>query len=183
MSRLAAAILVALAIGMLPPETVAGTRYELDATLDPSERTVAGTLDIYVENAAPVALDEIVLVLYPNRFSAPEPGIDDLNRPYVYPREEFVAGGITIERLEMRHGGEPARAVLDSRLEAIDGWPGTLLRARLPASLASGEAATVRVSFRTVLPLRFGPFGVADGAVVAFGGWYPFMPERAADGS
>ena len=148
MSRLAAAMLVALLIGILPPETIAGTRYVLDATLDPAARTIAGTVDIHVENTTPVALDEIVLVLYPNRFSAPGARHRDRTRPYVYPREEFVAGGITIERLDTRRGDEPARAIADSRLETIDGWPGTLLRARLPAPLAPGAAAAVRASSR-----------------------------------
>ena len=60
-------------------------------------------------------LGEVALVLYPNRFARPdERGIDDLNRPYVYPRERFVAGEITVERVEVvtppseSRAGEPS---------------------------------------------------------------------------
>src|SRR3989442_14379888 len=69
-------------------------RYRVDATLDPGARTISGTVEITLENAAPAPLEDVVLVLYPNCFARPDPGIDDLNRPYVLPHEEFVAGGM-----------------------------------------------------------------------------------------
>jgi hypothetical protein len=154
------------------------TLYALDATLDPAARAIAGTVDVRVTNSARTPLVDVVLVLYPNRFSGPEPALTDLTRPYAYPHEELVQGGMTIDRLELRHGDEPPQRLVATRSEAIAEWHSTLLRVTLPTALAPGEAAAVRVGFRTVVPERYGPFGVSGGTIVALGGWYPLLAAR-----
>lgn len=174
-------VVVVLAIASSP--AVAATRATIDATLDPATRTIAGTADLRLTNAGRAPLDEIVLVLYPNRFAAPEPGITDLRRPYVYPREELVPGGMTIADVELRRDGAAPLRLVDRRLEAVGAWPGTLLRLRLPVALGRGESATVHARFRTLLPERYGPFGVTDGDVVALGGWYPLLAARDETGA
>ena len=149
--------------------------YIIDATLDPAARTIAGTVEMRLTNTTRAPLGEVALVLYPNRFAAPDPGVDDVNRPFVYPREEFVAGRHHGRQLEVRTE-PPARA--GARAPERRGRPparsGSKRSAasrrrccarRLPAPLAPGATATVRARFRTVLPERYGPFGVADGRV------------------
>jgi hypothetical protein len=165
----------------------APVRYAIDATLDPAARTIAGSVEIVFENTAAVPLDEVALVLYPNRFARPDPGVNDVNRAFVYPREEFVAGGMTVEGIAacatwptVEDQSQPVplgkrwfRPLDGARSEAIGDWADTLLRARLPSALAPGESGVVRAVFRTVLPERYGPFGVSEGRVVALGGWFP----------
>ena len=89
-------------LGALVAPASGQPRYHVDATLDPDARTITGTIDITIENGGHTPLDDVLLVLYPNRFEKPDPGIDDFNRPYVYPGEAFVAGGMTIDGLEAR---------------------------------------------------------------------------------
>jgi hypothetical protein len=157
----------------------------LGVALDPAARAIAGSVEIAFENTATVALDEIALVLYPNRFARPEPGIDDLNRPFVYPREELVPGAMVVESVEVRSGAADAafQPALALRPEAINGWSDTLLRARLAAPLAPGAPAQLRARFRTVLPERFGLFGATEGGIVAVDGWCPTLAPLAADGT
>jgi len=172
----------------VPQSTAAATRpapthYTIDATLDPATRTIAGTIAVRLTNVASAPLAEVVLVLYPNRFRGPEPGIDDLARPYVYPREELVPGGITVDHVELRPGDAPPAAIAELREEAIAGWAGTLLRGRLPVALAPGATATIAASFRTVLPERYGAFGATDDTLAAVRGWYPLLAARDVTGA
>jgi len=152
--------------------------YTIDATLDPSARTLAGAVDVRLVNTSRAPLSEIALVLYPNRFAVPDPRVDDVNRPFVYPREDFVAGGMTVDAIEVdgRSTGTP-------HYEALGGFERTLLRAALPAPLAPGATTTVRVRFTTLFPERYGPFGIADGRIAALDGWFPSLPTLAADGT
>lgn len=157
--------------------------YTVDATLDPAARTIAGTVEVRFTNTSDAALSDVALVLFPNRFATPDPAIDDLNRPFVYPREVFVAGGITVEGIEVQAAPDAGWAAVGSpRLDAVDGFAATLLRAPLPAPLAPGASATLRARFTTTLPARYGVFGVADGRVTALDGWFPTLPALAAGG-
>ncbi len=166
------------------PSDPALPSYTVDAALDPAARTIAGTVTATFTNTAEAPLGDVALVLYPNRFAAPDAAIDDLNRPFVYPREQFVAGGITVDRLEVRASARdgawtPAGA---AHLEAVGGFASTLLRARLPVPLAPGASTTIQARFTTTLPERYGVFGTADGRVTALDGWFPALPMLAADG-
>jgi hypothetical protein len=151
--------------------------YVIDAAFDPAARTIAGTVDARVTNTSAAPLRDVALVLYPNRFALPDPRVDDVNRPYVYPRELFVAGGMTVDGVEI------ASAPAAPRLQAIGGNPDTLLRVPLATPLAPGATTTVRARFRTVFPERYGPFGSADGRFAALDGWFPSLPLLAPDGT
>ncbi len=174
---------VAAAAPATPPP--AAPAYVVEAALDPLARTLAGTVEIRFTNTGAAPLADVALVLYPNRFAQPDPALDDVVRPFVYPREVFVAGGITVAGIELAAATAPGAgwtALGAGRLEAIDGFPATLLRAALPAPLPSGAAATLRARFTTVLPERYGVFGVAEGRVTALDGWFPALPALGADG-
>src|SRR5207237_4501618 len=80
-------------------------------------------------------------------------------------------------------GGAPSAPLVDVREEAIAGWPGTLVRAQMPVALAPGATATIAASFRTVLPERYGVFGVTDDTLLALRGWYPLLAARDAEGA
>ena len=163
--------------------------YAVVATIDLAARTITGTVEASFENTAAVAVDEVAWLLYANRFAADEPGINDLNRPFVYPREELVPGTIDLDELAVASAGRRVGAgdgfepLAETRIAAVDGWPRTMLYARLARPIAPGGRATVRARFRVVLPERFGPFGIVDGHVTALGGWFPTLPALARDGT
>src|SRR5205085_11947054 len=139
--------------------------YDVAVAIEPDARTIHGTVKAQFTNTAAVPVRDVALLLYPNRFAGAEPGLNDLNRPYVYPREEPVPGGIAVDTLDAAVAPEAVLApVVDVRTDAVDGWPRTLLRATLPAPLPPGRSAMVRARFTSILPQRFGPFGVANGA-------------------
>src|SRR5207244_1406023 len=54
-----------------------GVAYTIDAVLSPTEPQVIGTAEIQFTNTASVAVDDMVLVLFPNRFSQPDKGVND----------------------------------------------------------------------------------------------------------
>jgi hypothetical protein len=166
---------VALPVDTSPPA------YTVDARLDPDARTIAGSVTMRVTNGAAVPLRDVALVLYPNRFATPDRAVDDVNRPFIYPREDFVAGGMTIEGVETERGGAWS-ATAPGRLEAIGPFASTLLRVPLATPLAPGATLSLRARFTTVLPERYGPFGIAEGRVTALDGWFPTLPARAVDG-
>jgi hypothetical protein len=153
--------------------------YTIDAAFDPGARTITGTVEARVTNTTTVPLRDVALVLYPNRFVAPDARVDDINRPYVYPREIFVAGGMTVDGVEIASESVAA----SSRLEPIAGVADALLRVPLPTALAPGASTTVRARFRTLVPERYGPFGSADGRFAALDGWFPALPVLGPDGT
>jgi hypothetical protein len=107
---------------------------------------------------------EVALVLCPNRRDARS--CDRRHQPAVVTREQFVAGGITVDEVETR--GEPAPAARTCRgpdardragLDTTDWTPGSNRRRRIdPLAFAArraaraGAALTVRAHFRTTLP-------------------------------
>ncbi len=76
-------------------------RYVVSAAIDPAARTVSGTVEAQFRNTSAVDVDEVDWVLYANRFAGAEPGVNDANRPFIYPRDDALAGGgISIEEVE-----------------------------------------------------------------------------------
>ncbi len=155
------------------PVGAASVSYVVDAELDPHTRTIVGTVEIHGAEQR----DEWALMLYPNRFAVDDPGVDDLTRRFVYPHEEFVSGGMTIDRVVVRGARDNAAEVVvdDLAHDAIGDWPSTLLRVRAPVEYVATPDAVVVVSFHTLLPERFGTFGVADESMTALAGWFPLL--------
>src|SRR6185295_1529173 len=76
---------------------VARPAYRITATLSRSLPQLRGTVETTVINTTAQPLHEIVVLLFPNRFAAADEGINDANRPFVYPREEFDPGRMTVD--------------------------------------------------------------------------------------
>jgi len=152
------------------------TRIQASLSLAPAE--IRGTVETRFVNGSGVALDEAVLMLFPNRFARPDEGIDDVNRPFVYPGEDFVPGGIEVEGVEV--DGAPAATREIDTPGLLPDWG---LRVALPAPLPPGAAATIRARFTTRVPLRFGTFGHFQDTLTAIGGWYPALAALAPDGA
>jgi hypothetical protein len=173
-------LVVALAHLVAAASALAGTlpRHRIEATLSRTAPQIRGTVATTVTNRSTRPLDTVVLVLFPNRFAAPDAEVTDVNRPFVYPYEEFEPGSMTVREI-LVDGAVAASTPLSQ-----PGVPeGCLLRVALPAALRPGAAASLRVSFETVVPTRFGSFGTFDGMLTAVGGWYPSVAPWRADGT
>src|SRR5664279_4768704 len=88
--------MVCLLGGAASAESVNPT-YRITATLSRTAPQLQGTVETTVVNTTAQPLREIVVLLFPNRFATADEGINDANRPYVYPREEFDPGWMTID--------------------------------------------------------------------------------------
>ncbi|MGD0948103.1 MAG: BamA/TamA family outer membrane protein [Candidatus Binatia bacterium] len=168
--------LVASAAGVTNARSEA-PRYRLRASVSLVAPHVDGTVDVTFTNTSPSTLHDAVFFLFPNRFSTPDPGINDFNRPFIYPEEDFDPG--SMEVLEARDAGEPI---------AIQPWrepqlpDGTAVRLPI-APLPPGATRTLTLRFQTRVPYRFGSFGRFDQQLTMNGGWYPYLAALDADGA
>ena len=173
-------LVVVLAYSVAAASSPASTlpHHRVEATVSRTAPQIRGTVETTVTNRSTRPLDAVVLVLFANRFARPDAEVTDVNRPFVYPYEEFEPGSMTIREIVV--GG----AVAASTALSQPGVPeGCLLRVALPAALPPGAAASLRVSFETVVPTRFGSFGTFDGMLTAVGGWYPYVAPWRGDGT
>jgi hypothetical protein len=151
--------------------------YRLQATLQPHPPQVDGTVDITFTNRSTRTLTAAVILLFPNRFATPDDGINDFNRPFVYPEQEFDPGSMRI--LEARDDG---RLTTLEPLHAAEVPDGCAVQVSI-APLAPGAMRLLTLRFQTVVPYRFGAFGRFDGQLTLVGGWYPYLAALAPDGS
>lgn len=152
--------------------------YHITAALSLTAPHVRGTVDIAFDNDSGRPLQEVMLLLYANRFAAPDAQVDDFNRPFVYPRQEFSPGWMKL--LEVRVNGVPTAADVRPQPGVPDG---SVLSLRLPSPVPVGARATVTARFETFVPNRFGTFGEFEGTLTAVGGWYPSLAALQRDGS
>ncbi len=163
---------LAAAVAPLPapaaePNAPAAVRYVIDAVISSESATVVGSIQIELRNPSSTDLHEAVFLLYPNRFSRPDEQVDDVNRAYVYPREQFEPGRIEILSID----GAP--------IEVAD--EATSMRVPI-APLPPGQTRTLTVAFRTSIPYRFGSFGHYEKQLTLNGGWHPYLAALDAEG-
>jgi hypothetical protein len=158
-----------------PP--AARAEYDLRAAVSLTAPQIEGSVDVRFRNGSPRTLREAVFILFPNRFSTPDRGINDFNRPFVYPEEDFDPG--SMEVLEARDAGT---VVPVEPIQAAGVPDGCLVRLAI-APLPPGEGRTLSLRFRTVVPYRFGTFGRFDSQLTLNGGWYPYLARIGPDGA
>ncbi|MGH7789542.1 MAG: hypothetical protein ACRERC_21910, partial [Candidatus Binatia bacterium] len=154
-------------------------QYTVRATIEPSAPQIEGTVEVAFTNHTPLTLYDAVVVLFPNRFAteAADSGVNDFTRPFVYPEQEFVPGGM--ELLAVDDGGVASSA---QRLPHVGVPDQTLVRVPI-APLAPGATRQLTLRFRTTVPYRFGSFGEFDGQLTLIGGWYPYLATLDARGA
>jgi len=165
----------------LDRETAPRAAYRLNAAVSLAAPQIDGTVVVTFTNTSPRTLDDAVFVLFSNRFATPDTGVNDFNRPFVYPEEDFDPGSMQI--LEVRDGETPSRAtpLAAPDLFADAQLTGCFVRVAI-APLAPGGTRTLTLRFRTIVPHRFGTFGVFDQQLTAVGGWYPYLAALGDDG-
>jgi hypothetical protein len=151
--------------------------FDLTASVVSRAAWIDGRLTVTFANPSRRTIEEAIFVLFPNRFSAPDEGINDVTRPFVYPRMDFVSG--SMELLDVHDGGSPVAAEPFQH----PGVPnGCLLRVAI-APLAPGETRRLTARFRTRVPHRFGPFGAFEDQLTLIGGWHPYLAGLDGEGT
>jgi hypothetical protein len=173
---LLAALLVVPAV-TLQAQADGAPDYRLEAVLRAQPPQVDGTVDITFTNRSTRTLTAAVIFLFPNRFAIPDDGINDFNRPFVYPEQEFDPGSMRI--LEARDDG---RLTATEPVHAAEIPDGCALQVTI-APLAPGATRLLTLRFQTVVPYRFGSFGHFDDELTLVGGWHPYLAALALDGS
>ena len=173
--------LAALAMGLLPsvaPPARAGTlpAYRLQASVQVSPPQVSGSVDVSFVNHSSRTLTEAVVFLFPNRFAVADEGVDDFNRPFIYPEQDFDPA--TMQLIDVRDAGRPTSV---APLHATAVPDGCVMRIAI-APLAPGGSRTLSMRFRTIVPYRFGSFGSFDSQLTLIGGWYPYLAAIDAEG-
>jgi hypothetical protein len=153
------------------------TEYSIDVSVSLNSPHIEGRLEAAFVNTSDRVLNDAVFFLFPNRFAVPDEGINDFNRPFVYPEEEFVAGRLEITAA--RADGVPTTV---TPLEERGLARGTAVRVAIPR-LKPGARGTVTLRFHTVVPYRFGSFGRFEDQLTLTGGWHPYLASLARDGT
>src|SRR5262245_42862160 len=71
-------------------------QYRLSASIATGQTQVDGTIEIAFTNHSRRSIDHVVLWLFANRFSGPDPWVNDFYRTYVYPDKEFHPGRLRL---------------------------------------------------------------------------------------
>ena len=143
--------------------------YRVNAHLSLEEPHVTGTVEVTFTNHSDATLTEAVFLLFPNRFAHPafDRAVNDFNRPYVYPSQDFDPGGM--ELVGVLEESFPAR--IDQR-QLEESATGVVTRVAINP-MKPGDSRTLTVRFRTRVPERFRSFGKFEDRLTLVGGWYP----------
>ena len=171
-------LLACLVARVTSAESTTLPTYRIVAALSRTAPQLRGVVDATFGNRSAQPLREIVVLLFPNRFTNADEPMNDVNRPFVYPREVFDPGWMTVD--DVRIDGQP----VTTRRGASPGVPdGCVLTIELPAPVLPGETRTVHMRFETKVPMRFGSFGEFEDMLTAVGGWYPSVAALRPDGT
>lgn len=176
---LLAAVLLTAFYGA-PVEAQVLSFYRIRASVRTVDMMIDGTAQLRFRNPSQQAITELRVVLFANRFAREtnDAGVDDFNRPFVYPYQDFDPGWMQLSRARVDGQELPVVA-----LEVPDAPPDSLQRLVLSRPLAPGEEVEIELEFVTRLPNRFGTFGHFDGQITALGGWYPYVAQLGEDGA
>ncbi|MCC7460634.1 MAG: hypothetical protein IT286_04960 [Proteobacteria bacterium] len=142
------------------------------------KRTHSIEIETTVTNRTQKPVQELLWVVYPNRFLKQLPNINDLNYRRIYP-DGFSSGSIEIQSLK---SGEQE---LVAQLKEVTLAPlpeKTLYSLTLEKELVPNE--TRKFIFKTILnvPEKFGSFGFYRDRLTMSGGWTPYLASYR-DGS
>ncbi|HOW35440.1 MAG TPA: M1 family aminopeptidase [Candidatus Omnitrophota bacterium] len=151
-------------------------RYEIQATIDSTQKTIQATETVTFTNNSKAPTDEIIFHIYPNRkftdrekaFMARFSGYFKVN---FFP-EGFQSGSMRIDSVS-RVGGKVTFAV--------EGDDQTLLRIPLNQKLNPGESIQLTIDFNVEIPHSYGRFGWNE-HIIALSRWYPVLSVLTDDG-
>ena len=161
--------LLILALFLPTPSQADTVVMDVAAEISQDVSEIRGWVHVEYTNEGEASLGELVLLLYPQRFTEPEEILNDLTTTRVYPGP-FSAGGMELIDVEV----EPVAFELAPE--------GSYVRLQLAEPIGPGESAEVEIPFVTTVPRRYGTFGRYRWMVALNGGWTPQVAAREDDG-
>jgi peptidase M1-like protein len=141
--------------------------YTIAARLDPTSHVITGTAEIRYTNNSPQALDVLWLNLEQNRYRPDSRGNVSDGRPLA-----GVTEGMALESVRLVEGksATPVQPLISD----------TRAQIRLPASLAHGATAVLRIAYHYTVPKdpwggRTGWMESPSGPIYSIAQWYPRM--------
>lgn len=181
--------LLAVSLAIVAPPQAAAARdeihYEIQAEVSRAAPHIRGSLRLRFVNDSTVPLNELDLLVFPNRFSTDDPDtryLNDVTRPFVYPHERFDPGSMDVDEVTVIGPRGHATTAQVTWPDAVGLPPRCVLRLELAEQLGAGESIEVGLSFATTLPERFGGLGHFREMLTALGGWHPYLAALAPDG-
>ncbi len=143
--------------------------YNIEARLDAARKVMHAAQTVTWVNPGPSPVEELVFHIYPNRRYSKE-------------EQDFMCRFGGYFKVNPYPAGFPGRAMdiagveINGRALAheISGEDRTLLKVRLPAPLAAGEAVTVAMRYTLYLPHAYGRYGWHDN-IIKLSRWYPAL--------
>ncbi|MFQ5739411.1 MAG: hypothetical protein ACE5JX_10410 [Acidobacteriota bacterium] len=152
-------------------------QYRIRAKIDLNRNLISGTEKVVLNNTLNGALGSVYLFLYPNRFEAKDPGLNEMNYRWHYPSGRDK-GWLRIAAVRNASGADLQGEVVDQ-----PGLPAkTIYRVPLSRPLAPGASTALELDFECKIPSKYGPFGHFRDTVTAQGGWYPYLVPTNATG-
>ncbi len=133
--------------------------YVINASLEPSTRTISGTVEATYHNNSPEAMNIIVVRLYQDVFKK-----GGQRQMAVNP--EDINEGMSVSNLSVND------QAMDMESRQVN-RNGTNMIIQLPAPLASGGTTTIKMDWSYVVPLTLRRTGVYDSSSYHVAYWYP----------
>lgn len=146
--------------------------YSIEADFRSLEsRTYEMTLHVRLKNHGQKALEEVWLVLFPNRYRQELPYLTDVNYLRVYP-DGFSQGEIAVQKIYSKDNKD-----LEFQYVEHPNLPKeTLAKVTLDYPLQPGNQQEFSIHYWLKVPEKFGSFGYYRGYLTLAGGWYPYIP-------
>ena len=163
--------------GRATAQTRSGQRYQIEAKLNASARTVAGHERIVWRNNSRLAVSELYFHLYANAFADDRSVFIREGGAKLRGKPKSVRGGI--DTLGMRTAG--GIDLLGNAVNTLIPNDTTQLRVPLPSPIAPGESIELDLTFRVRLPSLLARMGAADDFFM-IAQWFPKLARLEDDG-
>ncbi|MCB0271975.1 MAG: hypothetical protein KDD46_03045 [Bdellovibrionales bacterium] len=142
----------------------------LDATSYKSRKYDVVT-SVTITNHATSAIDELVWLLYPNRYKKKLPNVDDINHHMIYPNG-YSKGFLDIVEIEIDH-----QKVSRDHIQILDEdrFGEVFVKLSLDAPLEVESSVTIRFVSKLKVPKKYGSFGWFRNQLTMSGGWSPVL--------
>lgn len=151
-------------------------RYQINATLDASEKTISAVEKVVFTNSSSKPVDSVYFHIYPNRHYTQKEKDTLMRYAGFFKVNPFPEGfqNSKFEIVNVKAGGVEVASVIEE-------GDATILRVPLAAPLAPGATTEIVIDFKVALPHAYGRFGWNEN-VIALARWYPILSVLEEDG-
>ena len=142
--------------------------YHIEASLDPSEKSITAFQTIIYRNNAPDTIEFIWFHLWPNAYKHDSTALmTQIKNDAARSEKQHRFGRGYIEGLDFKADGNPAATLAHPDPQYID-----IIKVLLPEPLRPGDSATITTPFKVILPPYFSRSGHSGDQIMACQ-WYP----------